>query len=68
VRDGAPAAALPGWRPWEEGTGCTAVLGAPSRVLADPCAERRRAWRDAAGDAGTGVAAAAGPGSGRIGP
>jgi para-nitrobenzyl esterase len=69
VRDGTPAApALPGWRPWEDGGACTAVLGAPSRVLADPSAERRRAWRDAPGDAGTGVVAAAEPGSGRIGP
>ncbi|MGY1639124.1 carboxylesterase family protein [Geodermatophilus sp. SYSU D00742] len=45
VRTGSPASGvLDGWRPYEPATRCTAVFDAPTRVVADPDAERRRTW------------------------
>jgi para-nitrobenzyl esterase len=42
VGRGAPA--LAGWEPYDTDTRCTAMLDATTRVVADPAAQRRRAW------------------------
>jgi para-nitrobenzyl esterase len=42
VGRGAPA--LASWEPYDTDTRCTAILDATTRVVADPAAQRRRAW------------------------
>ncbi|WP_158550693.1 carboxylesterase family protein [Geodermatophilus sp. TF02-6] len=45
VRGGTPAAGvLDRWRPYQPGSRCVALLDAAPRLVADPDAERRRAW------------------------